>query len=94
MYFMSYALMNSTVRLSSASTSASVDFISVSASMQHVLHEHTNQSSDAGVVENRLGGAGAEDAGGLQEDSGVHRGGEDAKELGGSRDRPDGAASK
>ena len=44
--------------------------------MQHVLHEHTNQSSDAGVVENRLEGAGAEDAGGLQEDSGVHRGGE------------------
>ena len=73
---MSYALMNSTVRLSSAATSASVDFISVSASMQHVLHEHTNQSSDAGVVENRLEGAGAEDAGGLQEDSGVHRGGE------------------
>ena len=53
--------------------------------MQHVLHEHTNQSSDAGVVEHRLGGAGAEDAGGLQEDSGVHRGGEDAKELGSSR---------
>ena len=49
--------------------------------MQHVLHEHTNQSSDAGVVENRLGGAGAEDAGGLQEDSGVHGGGEDANEL-------------
>ena len=63
-------------------------------SMQHVLHEHTNQSSDAGVVENRLGGAGAEDAGGLQEDSGVHRGGEEAEELGGSRGRPDGAASK